>query len=130
MAIKKTKTKQAPAAAPVDPARTLWLAGLGAASIARKQGGEMLSGLIVEGREVQVRAQKVAKELRADAKAQIKGVITPVRASFRKNAAKVVSAVQQGVAGVLAKLGIPSKTDIEELTQRVAALSRQLKTAK
>jgi len=36
--------------------------------------------------------------------------------------------VQQGVATVLAKLGIPSKTDIEELTQRVAALSRQLKT--
>ena len=130
MAIKKTKTKQTATAVQTDPARTLWLAGLGAVSIARKQGGELLSDLIVEGNDVQVRTQKLAKELRADAKAQIKGVITPVRASLKKNAAKVSAAMQQGVASVLAKLGIPSKTDIEELTQRVAALSRRLKTAK
>jgi poly(hydroxyalkanoate) granule-associated protein len=133
MAIKKTKTKQTAKAtridpARVDPARMLWLAGLGAASIARKQGSELLSDLIVEGTDVQVRTQKLAKEFRADAKAQVKSVITPMRVSFKKNAAKVSAAVQQGVATVLAKLGIPSKTDIEELTQRVAALSRQLKT--
>ncbi len=135
MAMKKSKTKQTAKktridATRVDPARTLWLAGLGAASIARKQGGEMLSGLVVEGQDVQVRTQKLAKELKSDAKAQIKGVITPMRASIRKKAAKFSAAVQQGVAVALAKLGIPSKADIEELTQRVAALSRQLKTAK
>jgi poly(hydroxyalkanoate) granule-associated protein len=133
MAIKKTKTKQTAKTtridrARVDPARTLWLAGLGAASIARKQGGELLSGLVVEGQDVQVRTQKLAKEFRADAKAQIKGVITPVRASIKKNAAKFSAAMQHGVAVALAKLGIPSKADIEELTQRVAALSRRLKT--
>jgi poly(hydroxyalkanoate) granule-associated protein len=128
MAMKKTKTRQTAAATKIDPARTLWLAGLGAASIARKQGGELLSDLVVEGKDVQVRTQKLAKELRADARAQIKGVITPVRASLKKNAAKVSAVVQQGIATVLAKLGIPSKADIEELTQRVAALSRQLKT--
>jgi len=128
MAIKKTKTKQTAKTTPIDPARTLWLAGLGAASIARKQGGELLSGLVVEGKDVQVRTQKLAKEFRADAKAQIKGVITPVRASIKKNAVKFSAAVQHGVAVALSKLGIPSKADIEELTQRVAALSRQLKT--
>ena len=130
MAMKKTKTKQSAAATTIDPARTLWLAGLGAASIARKQGGELLSDLVVEGKDVQVRTQKLAKELKSDAKAQIKGVITPMRASIKKNAAKFSAAVQHGVAVALAKLGIPSKADIEELTQRVAALSRQLKTAK
>jgi poly(hydroxyalkanoate) granule-associated protein len=128
MATRKTKTKQTATAIPTDPARTLWLAGLGAVSIARKQGGELLSDLIVEGKDVQVSTRKLAKDLRADAKAQIKGMITPVRAGLKKNAAKVGAVLQQGVASVLAKLGIPSKTDIEELTQRVAALSRQLKT--
>ena len=135
MAMKKTKTKQSAKTAPrnptrVDPARTLWLAGLGAASIARKQGGELLCDLVVEGKDVQVRTQKLAKEFKSDAKAQIKGVITPLRAGIKKTAAKVSAGVQHGVAVALAKLGIPSKADIEELTQRVAALSRQLKTAK
>jgi poly(hydroxyalkanoate) granule-associated protein len=133
MAIKKTKTKQTAKTiridlARVDPARTLWLASLGAASIARKQGGELLSELVVEGEGVQVRTQKLAKELKSDAKAQIKSVITPMRASIKKNAAKFSAAVQYGVAVALAKLGIPSTADVEELTQRVAALSRQLKT--
>ena len=135
MAMKKTKTKQSAKAARidsarVDPARALWLAGLGAASIARKQGGELLSDLVVEGKDVQVRTQKLAKEFKSDAKARIKDVITPIRASIKKSAAKVSAAVRQGIAVALAKLGIPSKADIEELTQRVAALSRQLKTAK
>lgn len=130
MAIKKSRTKQTQTATAVDPARTLWLAGLGAVSIARKQGGELLSDLIVEGKDVQVQTQKLAKEVKANAKAQIKGVITPLRASIKKNAAKVSAAVQQGVATALAKLGIPSKADIEELTQRVTALSRQLKTSR
>ena len=38
--------------------------------------------------------------------------------------------VQSAVATVLAKLGIPSKADIEALSQRMSALSRQLKAAK
>jgi hypothetical protein len=38
--------------------------------------------------------------------------------------------MQGGVAGALARLGIPSKADIDELTQRVTALSKRLKTAK
>ena len=40
---------------------------------------------------------------------------------------KAAAAAQAGVAGVLARLGIPSKADIDELSQRVGRLSRQLK---
>jgi poly(hydroxyalkanoate) granule-associated protein len=126
----KTKTKKTAKAAPVDLARTFSLAGLGVASIARKQGGELLSDLIVEGKDVRARTQKLAKEFKSNAKTQIKSVITPMRANIKKTAAKFSAAVQQGVAVALAKLGIPSKADVEELTRRVAALSRQLKTTR
>jgi poly(hydroxyalkanoate) granule-associated protein len=129
MAIKRTK--QSPAIqTPTDKARALWLAGLGAVSIAQKRGGELLSGLIAEGHDFQTRTQKLAQEVGADAAVHVKGALAPFRAGLKRNIKKFGAAVQGGVAGALARLGIPSKADIDELTQRVTALSKQLKTAK
>ncbi len=111
-------------------ARSVWLAGLGAASIAQKRGAELVATWIEEGKDLQARAQQLTREVRADAAAQVKGAFAPIRHGLERQAERFGSALQQGVARVLANLGIPSKADIEELTQRVTALSRQLKAAK
>ncbi|MEO8802622.1 MAG: phasin family protein [Rudaea sp.] len=129
MASKKTP-KKTTVQAPTDKARSLWLAGLGAISIARKRGKEAFAGLIGEGKQFQTRAEKLAHEISADAKAQASGAIAPLRAAIEQNAQKAGQIAQNVVAGALSRLGIPTKADIEELTRRVTALSRQLKTAK
>lgn len=131
MANKKIQRNKAAAAAQAEAnAGSLWLAGVGAISIARKQGGALLRDLIAEGRRLQGDAVKVLNEARADARAQVAGFLTPVKAQFRSQAGRAGKAVETGVAGVLARLGIPSKADIDELAQRVAALTRQLKSTK
>lgn len=127
---KSTKKQTTTIHAPADNARALWLAGLGAVSIARKRGGKALAEMIGEGREFQSRAQKLTREIRADAIAQADGALAPVRAAVQQNVRNAGKLVQNIVSATLAKLGIPSKADIEELTLRVAALTRQLKTAK
>ena len=125
------KTKQTPTAQmTTDKPRALWLAGLGAVSIAQKRGGALISGLIAEGHDFQTRTQKFAQQVGTQTAAQVKDAVAPFRAGFKRNVKKLGAAVQNGIAGALAKLGIPSKSDIEELTQRVSALSKQLKTAK
>lgn len=129
MASKKT-TKKATVQVPTDKARALWLAGLGAISIARKRSSEAFASLIGEGKVFQNHAQKLAQEIGADAKAQAKGALAPVRAAIEQNTHKAGKVVQNVVAGALSRLGVPTKADIEELTRRVTALSRQLKTAK
>lgn len=128
MATKRTRKQAAAATNPAEQARAMWLAGLGAVSIAQKRGEELFSTLTHEGKDFQTRAQKFAQAFRADARKQVKGAITPVKANAKKAVQKFGAAVQQGIASVLAKLGIPSKADIEALTTRVTALSRQLKT--
>jgi len=130
MATKRTKQSPAAAHTPSDQARTLWLAGLGALSLAQKRGGALLSGLIAEGHDLQTRAQKLAREVGSDAGVHVKGALAPFRAGLKRNVKKLGAAMRSGVAGALARLGIPSKADIEELTKRVSALSKQLKTAK
>ena len=128
MAIKKSKTPAAQQ--PTDKTRTLWLAGLGAMSIAQKRGGALLSGLIAEGHDVQTRTQKFVQQVTAQTKAHAADAVAPFRAGIKRNVKRLGEVAQQGIAGALAVLGIPSKSDIEELTQRVAALSKQLKTAR
>jgi polyhydroxyalkanoate synthesis regulator phasin len=60
----------------------------------------------------------------------VKDALAPFQAGFKRNIKKVGAVVQSAIAGTLARLGIPTKADIDELSQRVAALSKQLKTAK
>lgn len=127
MANKRNKN---PASPPASKAHAAWLAGLGAVSIAQKRGTQVLSGLAAEGRDFQNRAQQLVREVGADATVHVKGVFAPLRVDLKRNAARLGAAVQSAVAGVLAKLGIPSKADIESLSQRMSALSRQLKAAK
>ena len=126
----KHSSKKTTAPVSADKARSLWLAGLGAVSIARKRGNEAFVSLIGEGKEFQTRADKLTREISADTKAQLKGALAPVRAAIEQNAQRVGTTVQNIAAATLSRLGIPTKADIEELTRRVTALSRQLKTAK
>jgi poly(hydroxyalkanoate) granule-associated protein len=125
-----TKRGKAASTTQTDKTRNLWLAGLGAASIAQKRGSALLSDLIAEGQQIQTRAQKLAQEVGTDARTKVHDAVAPFRAGLKRNVKKFGATVQQGIAGVLARLGIPSKSDIEVLTQRVTALSKQLKTAR
>lgn len=127
MANKRNKNQTSSTA---GKANAIWLAGLGVVSIAQKRGTELLAGLSAEGREFQARAQRLAREVGADAAVHVKGAIEPLRVDLKRNTARIGAEIQNAVAGVLARLGIPSKADIEALSQRMSALSRQLKVAK
>jgi len=127
MASKRNKNQTSSTA---GKAQAVWLAGLGAVSIAQKRGTKLLSGLAAEGRVFQARAQQLAREVGADAQSQLKGAVAPLRMHARDNAKKIGALIERGVALALSKLGVPSKSDIEALSQRMSALSRQLKAAK
>ena len=109
---------------------SLWLAGIGALSIARKRSKAVLGDMIAEGQRLQTKATTAVHEARADTRAQFEGFLTPVKQRLQEQVEKGGKAVQAGIGGVLSKLGIPSKADIDELAQRVGALSRQLKTGR
>jgi poly(hydroxyalkanoate) granule-associated protein len=126
MANRKIQRKKVPVVAKVD-AGSLWLAGVGALSLARKNGAVLLGELAGEGRRLQVQAARLAVEAGSDVRAQVSGLLKPVKARAAKQLQAAGMALQSGIGGVLSALGIPSKADVDELSQRVGALSRQLK---
>jgi len=122
--IRGNKVRITKTSAPTGP---LWLAGIGALSLARKRNKALLGDLIAEGARLQAKAATIARETRLDARAQMEGFLTPVRQRFDQQLEQAGKAVQARIGGVLSRLGIPSKADIDDLAQRVGALSRQLK---
>ncbi len=131
MANKKViRKKKTPAVkGPVDTG-SVWLAGVGALSLLRKQGGALLGDLVREGHRLQLEASRFAREATADVQAQAQGVMTQVKARFNVGVKQAAAAVESGVVGVRVRLGVPSKADIDELSRRIGTLSRQLKAAK
>jgi poly(hydroxyalkanoate) granule-associated protein len=118
----KTHATQVPLAA-----GSIWLAGVRAVSLMRKQGKELLDNMVAEGDRLQAEATKFVRQARAGARSRINGLLSPVRTQLQSSAKQAAEAVESGLARVRARLGIPSKADIDDLSQRVGALSRQLK---
>lgn len=117
-----------------DASRKLWLASLGAMSLAQKQGEKAIDALVAEGTAYQNRAKRLGKTLNNDAKKFVSGVekkvtklVTPIRTRAEKNVREVESAVTERIGSVLGRFGVPSKADVQELLTRVSELNREIK---
>jgi poly(hydroxyalkanoate) granule-associated protein len=137
--IEKAAAKQGASAA--AQGRRVWLAGLGAFSLAQKrgkqsyanaqkQGREMYVRLIAESKDLRTRTLTLVREAGADAQAQAIGVFSPLTTTVEKKAEQYSAAVEGGFAKILHRLGVPTKRELDELSKRIASVSRQVKTAK
>ena len=111
---KQVKSRSAaPAAKARIDARDLWLAGLGAVSLTRKNGIKLYGTLLEEGKQFQGRAgqqidalQRQAREGFETAKARVEAVVSPIRERAEATYGTVKSEVETRLQPVLAKLGV------------------------
>ena len=129
MAKNKTTRKTKAAAAPAR-AGSIWLAGIGAFSLARKRGQHVLADMVEEGQRLRGDAVRRVRARSSDVKASLRGMLTPVQARLDRRARHAAAALRSGFAGALARMGIPSQAEVDQLAQRVSTLSRQRRTAR
>jgi poly(hydroxyalkanoate) granule-associated protein len=100
-------------------AQQIWQAGLGAFAKAQQEGGRGFTRLVRDGSELQQRARKV--EAATDTVARAAG-----RATRRSAGSwdKLEQVFEERVARALATIGVPARTEIEELRQRIGELER------
>lgn len=110
-----TTTTQLPALR--DSAHQIWLAGLGALSIAEDESGKIFKTLVKRGSALE---------------ATTKGRLIEVKDKFdlRKAATATVGrmtdSLDEGMTGVLGRLGLPTKQEIDGLSKRVDRLTKAL----
>lgn len=134
----KKKAQAKPAvlgiAAPVmESAREIWLAGLGAYSVAQaesgkliEQGNKLFEKLVSEGSKLENKTRTVAETAVGDIKGGVESRVEAVRKQAVDNWDKLENIFEDRVARVLSRLDVPSAEDVNRLSERVQKLSRQV----
>ena len=143
--VMKKKAQAKPAinvAAPVvDSAREIWLAGLGAFSVAQAEGGKLIEQgnklfekLVDEGMKLEKKTRNVAETAVGDIKEEVESKVGAVRKQAVDNWDKLENIFEDRVARVLGQLGVPTSDDVNKLSERVQTLATKVtamsKTAK
>jgi sRNA-binding carbon storage regulator CsrA len=126
--VKQAKTRRKPAAPSVEfNSRGLLLAGLGAASLTRKQGVRLYGVLLQEGRSIQGRASHAANTLSGrivrgieESRKGIERRVAPVQQRARATFATVRSEVETRLQPVLVRLGVEAPKKAKRSRQVVA----------
>ena len=130
----KKKLSKKPAFATEAP-RDIWLAGLGAFSVAQKEGGKILEEgtklfekLVKEGQGVEGKTRKVAENAVGDIKGGVEDRVESIRKQAADNWDKLEKVFEDRVARALGRLGVPTADDIQNLATRVQSLAERVKS--
>lgn len=111
-----------PDAALADAVRTsaqqIWQAGLGAFAKAQKEGSNDFRTLVREGTDLQQRSRALA-----EGEAIAETTAASVHGEQTGSWDKLEQVFEDRVARALSTMGVPSQTDIQELTRRIEQLS-------
>ncbi len=99
-------------------AHDVWLAGLGALSLAEEEGGKLFKELVKKG--VGLEAKNRARL------AKVVSRVKPMREDAAEALHRMGAGVDTSLAAVLHRLGVPTRKEIAGLTKRVEELTHSL----
>ena len=94
-----------------DLLRKMFLATIGAAAIAQEEIEVLINRLVERGELAEQEGKKLAKEMMEKRKARTE---------------KVETEISKNLEGVLERMNIPSKADVEALSQKISGLSKKI----
>ncbi|HEX8299067.1 MAG TPA: phasin family protein [Rubricoccaceae bacterium] len=122
-----------------ESVQSVFLAGLGALSMAEEEGSKLFKKLVKKGEKVDLpgfgadRVQQIRKQLDVatdTASDAVKGRVSDVRYVAGETADKVEDRVTDAVATVMKRIGVPTREEISELTASVERLTKHIDALK
>jgi poly(hydroxyalkanoate) granule-associated protein len=117
----------------VVAAHKVLLAGIGAAALAQEEIEDFVNRLVERGSIAEADGRRMVKDIldqrrkqmeRASEKAQ--EVATEMRSSMAEGPKKIADDLEQRIEGVLARMNIPTKEEVETLTAKITALTHKV----
>ena len=97
-----------------ESANQIWLAGLGAYSKAEEEGGKLFEALVQDGEKLEAKTRSIVDKPLTAAKEKVETVRARATGSWEK----VEKAFDIRVSKALHRLNIPTRADVDSLTQR------------
>lgn len=94
-----------------ESTRKLWLAGLGTLSVVEQEGTELFDELVKKGRKMEEKSRER---------------LSKTRAELESGTDELAEKLDRQVSGVLQKMGVPSRAQVQDLTVRVEQLMEQV----
>ncbi len=113
-----------------DTARDLWLASMGVAARVRTQGEQLIGKVISGGMDFRKDATKLVSNVTGDVQEQANGFLAQVKGATAANLNWASGKMEASMGKVLGRLGVPSKSEVQELSRRVSDLQKQVKAMK
>ena len=101
-----------------ENAHQIWLAGLGAVAMAQEEGGKLFKNLVKKGEDF----EKVGKD-KVD---QAKGAVSGVKVVAESYWDTFERTIDDKVTAVIHRIGVPTKDEIDTLTERVEHLTKAI----
>ena len=102
-----------------DSLEQVWLAGLGALTLTEAEGTKFFKTLVERGAGLEHQTLERLDDVVADAKAT-------VRTTPAKTVARIETGAEEAMTSALHRLGVPTRSDINNLTRRVEQLAETL----
>jgi poly(hydroxyalkanoate) granule-associated protein len=106
-----------------DSSRQIWLAGLGAFSRAQAEGRKVFDALVRQGETLETHTRSAASTTAAAARGAAMESAARVQTIAGDTWDKLEKVFEDRVAKALARLGVHTQSDVEQLSERVDALA-------
>ncbi|HEV2856375.1 MAG TPA: phasin family protein [Thermoanaerobaculia bacterium] len=109
-----------------DSVHRIWLAGLGALAAAEEEGNKLFSRLVERGRDVESKGKVEVDKV----KAEVDRMKTKAESTFDTWGDKLGERFDDKLTATLHRLGVPTRDEIRNLTQRVEELNAKVEQLK
>ncbi len=99
-------------------AHRVWLAGLGAMAMAEEESNKLFKALVERGETVEVRGKETVEKA--------KGTVTGMKTVAESYWETFERTLDDQVTSIIHRVGVPTKSEIEELTKKVEQLTASI----
>jgi poly(hydroxyalkanoate) granule-associated protein len=109
-----------------ESAQNVWLAGLGALTLAEDEGGKFFKALVKRGAALDSKNKKAFSQMVKGVESRVEVMKETVVDATSGTMDKIETGLESGMATVMHTFGVPTRSEIQNLTKKVDALTKSV----